>query len=65
MLVAPLAKSVEGDVKEHKDQNIEINPSLSDEHVWVQFLDKVHDNSGTGAGLEQQQTPAGCRGEGR
>ncbi|KAF3939086.1 hypothetical protein ABW19_dt0209894 [Dactylella cylindrospora] len=41
----------------HKDPNLEINPSLSDEHVWVQFLDKVHDNSGSGgAGLEQQLT---------
>ncbi|KAF3167911.1 hypothetical protein EYR41_011204 [Orbilia oligospora] len=41
----------------HKDPNMEINPSLSDEHVWVQFLDKVHDSSGTGpVGLEQQLT---------
>ncbi|EPS45917.1 hypothetical protein H072_108 [Dactylellina haptotyla CBS 200.50] len=40
----------------HKDPTLVINPSLSDEHVWVQFLDKVHDNSGTGGGLEQQLT---------
>ncbi|KAK6531737.1 hypothetical protein TWF694_002912 [Orbilia ellipsospora] len=43
----------------HKGQHLVANPSLSDEHVWVQFLDKVHDNSGTrrgGPGLEQQLT---------
>lgn len=50
----------------HKDPNLEINPSLSDEHVWVQFLDKVHDSSGTGpVGLERQltaqNTPSGFR----
>ncbi|EWC47298.1 hypothetical protein DRE_03417 [Drechslerella stenobrocha 248] len=40
-----------------RDAGQEINPSLSDEHVWVQFLDKAH--GGTGAGgvsLEQQLT---------
>ncbi|KAF3923031.1 hypothetical protein ABW20_dc0104225 [Dactylellina cionopaga] len=41
----------------HKDPSLEINPSISDEHVWVQFLDKVHDSSGSGAvGLERQLT---------
>lgn len=37
------------------------NPSMSDEHVWVQFLDKVHDHSRTGLlehQLAAQQAPS-------
>ncbi|KAJ6258553.1 hypothetical protein Dda_6597 [Drechslerella dactyloides] len=41
----------------HKEEGLEINPSLSDEHVWVQFLDKAHATSGArGVSLEQQLT---------